>query len=1161
MALAIIAAVSGGAIALMPRRAASAAAARGPGEAEKPAGGEAAAGDSPGGKPHDHQPAARAADIYSTLERFAGLPRPAEEDDDRRCERTAQVMTRVCANGYRRVRALLATVPDPQDSRFAKLFDDLVSAMRVALERSGFVDDRFFDPWQSDPPAGGGPARRHRDQPGMLLFRREETKELVVLLLVGETPTSGVQRRAMRAALDLAAAITASPCGGGGPAAAPQAIPVIAPTMSGTRESLRVILTGWFDDQRSRRAPGPYCGAGPDLPFNLEFVSGAATSDDNQRVLDTELTAEIRGIFPRFTSTFHGATRSDDEKQKFVIEYLAQRLGTCNIALLAESSTSYGQQITASSRHSRAILCQDGSPIRLINLSFPLHISKLRGERAAGASAAPAPAAPTNILKRLQTLERDESEVEEDAFPTKSRMTQPVSEIALLQILHAIATEDVRAVVIVASATADVLFLVEKVRLSFPNVTVVVNDADLVYLHDDISFMDGVLVASTYPLFPWAQRVTYPFEGDSDRLLFPSSAAEGTYNAALLLLADKKNARVMDYGPPFVVPAADFQPSLWMTVVSKNAFWPLAVAAPRGGSYLRQATAPPPVAGDETERTIWTLPRSFVFELGGFILVVLNALLAWAYLRGQGASTSARDPGAGRFRDLFLPPKNFPHKNMRHLELAVLLLTLSIVTAGFFAIGVVIVIPPEGEISWRCRMLTLATGICTLVMHGLAAHAFLRLGGVGRRRAPLIAAAVVAAVSLAGGAGGFSRLHALWRAGQEGGRVTHLMFFIERARNLDSGVSLLWMGLLLGAGHALWILGHLRQARIVEEAAALRAYGVIPAARHHEATHDLSLLGSLQLAEPMRAAAREAEGVSPSPLTAAFMALVFVYTMLISRQLVYFEGAAWGWICAVAYALLLALVVYGCARYVRTWRVLEELLARVAPLSVTDALQRIPAELLTSFKRPWDSQVFAVWQRHCQAMFAEPRTDPKLIPKWSAALDANEGALQKLLAAPVAAQIEGAEKNPPVPQPPLTSEQWANVRDDFIAMRLVAFVQYIRAHLANFVAVSTAALLPALWATNFYPLRENRFLLMLVLVITGGAIAVAALVFVQMSRNYVLSRMAHTNPGVVTWNRSFVTSLLVHVAIPLLALLAVKFPEFSQGWSAIIAALSSTGGS
>jgi hypothetical protein len=39
-----------------------------------------------------------------------------------------------------------------------------------------------------------------------------------------------------------------------------------------------------------------------------------------------------------------------------------------------------------------------------------------------------------------------------------------------------------------------------------------------------------------------------------------------------------------------------------------------------------------------------------------------------------------------------------------------------------------------------------------------------------------------------------------------------------------------------------------------------------------------------------------------------------------------------------------------------------------------------------------------------------------------------------------------------------------------------------------------------------------------------------------------------------------VTSLLVHVAIPVLALLAVKFPELGRAWGVLIATVSVFGG-
>jgi hypothetical protein len=361
------------------------------------------------------------------------------------------------------------------------------------------------------------------------------------------------------------------------------------------------------------------------------------------------------------------------------------------------------------------------------------------------------------------------------------------------------------------------------------------------------------------------------------------------------------------------------------------------------------------------------------------------------------------------------------------------------------------------------------------------------------------------------------------------------------------------MGVLLAFGHAMWILGHLRQVRIAEDAADLRKFGVI---LDKVPPTQSSLMGTMGVAQPMNEAVCQAEGVWPSRFGAALMVIVVLDALWVSRRLIFFEGAAWGWLCSGAYALLLALIVYGCTRHYRTWRALEDVLAKVAPLPVTAALERIPTELLTSFKRPWDRYVFEVWQRHCQRVFAPLRDDEKLVTAWSEALDTKPEDLKQLLVAPVSAQLELTEKSLAAPPSAPRSKKWASTWEEFLAMRTVAFVQYIRAHLANFVAVSTAALLPALWATSFYPLRENRFLLMLVLLVTGAVVSVTALVFVQMNRNYVLSKMDRTNPGKVTWDRTFITSIVLHVALPVLALLAVKFPELSRGWSALTDVLS-----
>jgi hypothetical protein len=1145
-------------------------------------------------------------DALTTLERFAGIPRTPERDAAGLCTRVTSAVDRVCSLGYQKVHVLLATLPDPLDSRFAKLFDDEVGAIRMALERSGFVDDRFYDPWQRDLSSAEGAHPQRWREPAALIFRRVETedengkklaedrKELLVLLMVGETPTAGIHRQALRKALDLANAIQAASCDASqaepfGPLEEAEAasrrarstLPIVGPAMSGSAESLRLTLTQWFAEQRFRRADAPSCGSGVGPPFDIEFVSGSATSDANREILERQLTKEIDRTFKRFSSTFRATVLPDSVQRDAVIRYLARRLRICRIAFLTEASTSYGEEFADSAKKPTTETCPDGTDLRLVNLPFPLHISKL--QNLAFDSTPTKESSSAALQRRLGNLERDDDSSKPDSFPTKSRVTQSASEIALREVLDGISTEDVDAIVIVASSTADVLFLAERIRRSFPNVTVVVNDADIVFLHDDVPFMEGVLAASTYPLSPWTQRLGFPFEGDSNRLLFSSGAAEGTYNATVFLIDQLTTINVLDYGRPFAIPDEDFWPPQWITVISKGAFWPLAAVALGDAGYLQHAEPLPGALSGTHTRTIkheiWTLPHSFVFLLAGVLLALIDLLTIIAYARARympGSEKPSAAPEAqgilaklrclfveptltgartaARAVNLFAQPKIFGPKGMQKFEIASLLLILLLVNAGFLAVGIVTTLPPTSGVTGPWAALTVVFGVITIFVAVLTAYAFLDcLGAEGKVRSLLAIIVGLGVVALAVGLG-WSRLAALKAAGTEGPRVAHLMFFIERARNLDSGVSLLWMALLLAAGHAMWNIGHLRQVRIVEDAATLRDRGVISVApRDAKAVDD-----DLTLAQPMSAVIEEAEGVLPSRLGAILMGIVFVDALWISRHLTFFESPVLGWISAGAYALLLALIVFGCARYLRTWWALEEVLARVAPLPVVGALRRIPGRLLTSFKRPWDARVFEVWQRHCHEVFVGLPDKEAQLKLWAATLEEKDLAT-KLLTSPLATQIEWLKKLPAA----AASEgemQWRLKWEEFLAMRLVAFIHYTRTHLANFVGVSTAAILPALWATNFYPLRQNRFLLMLVLAVAGAATLVPAVVFVQMNRNYVLSRLARTRPGRVTWDRGFVSNILVHVAVPLLALLAVKFPELGRWWGAIIGGVAALGG-
>src|SRR5262249_8895883 len=133
---------------------------------------------------------------------------------------------------------------DPVDSQYGDRFDFTVDAIQRAAETQEYVLDRFWFPWEkvrskeaTPTSAGKGRAElaaRHKEQPGVLLFRNNKVgswryKTLLVIFLVGETPTKGIHKVAFSACLDL---ITRSKDFRKGPK--PATIQVLGPYFSGS---------------------------------------------------------------------------------------------------------------------------------------------------------------------------------------------------------------------------------------------------------------------------------------------------------------------------------------------------------------------------------------------------------------------------------------------------------------------------------------------------------------------------------------------------------------------------------------------------------------------------------------------------------------------------------------------------------------------------------------------------------------------------------------------------------------------------------------------------------------------------------------------------------------------------------------------------------------
>jgi hypothetical protein len=208
------------------------------------------------------------------------------------------------------VDSIIATLPDPIETGFSVKLDDDIDAIQRAAEAEGYVLDRFKLPWptpveraasggnaeidQSDdteptpdnpPPPGGKPVLR--SEPGVLLFRDDYRHRLLVVFVVGETPTSGIHKPALRKALQqscelrnaFVSSLHAADCGNNCP---PPPINIMGPAFSGSEDSIAYAIHDWRS-QGSLGVGGTNCSAA-----KIRMISGSATSIDQKGFHDSD---------------------------------------------------------------------------------------------------------------------------------------------------------------------------------------------------------------------------------------------------------------------------------------------------------------------------------------------------------------------------------------------------------------------------------------------------------------------------------------------------------------------------------------------------------------------------------------------------------------------------------------------------------------------------------------------------------------------------------------------------------------------------------------------------------------------------------------------------------------------------------------------------------
>lgn len=1049
---------------------------------------------------------------------FLGLPpeaRPGTPAD------VNAVFAQACMGRYR-LESIVALVPDPVDSNLAANFDQAIEAIQTAGADSGYLLDRLWLPWTGD----DAQSKLYREAPGILLFRNrkltdekgQQDSRLLAVYLVGETPKQGIHKRAFGAALELASRLTTfSPAPSSptptfevcppprpviaAPVQPPQVLPqpasaeprirILGPSLSGSMPSLRSSLENWRDGAKAAEEPS----------VSFQVVTGSATAQG--------LEEQLAGI-----ASFERTVLPDDELQRCAFDFLVKELGwdRDKIALLAESDTGYGRPPESDTADGR----QKESPA-MLTVRFPSGLASLRSaweKDEEAESEARAKGEKVAVPRGSLALSLADKSRPVDIVPQFSDLSVAAHDLVLSNLLDSIWRGGIRYVGILSTDVRDKLFLAERIRLFAPDMVVFTLDNNLLYAHPQYSAaLDGTLVLTSFPLYPENQRWRETFAGPAGlyRRQFASEFQQGIFLAA---------GKLIDGRAP--------QPRGWIAAVGNGTLWPI-------------ASFPETLVGYED-----------LAGRGDLQLLLITALLCLLALW---------------LRAVYPPAEIYAGTNEVDLTARRLLaFGNSVLAALGGVIAVLGTLPFWASRSWGLRSVGWDRLFESLYLAGLAAGYFFLVWSAARATVPPHA--------LAGAARRRGRVH--WLAWALGGVVLLLglavalpwswmpggaEFFYLRGRKLTSGLSPVIPLLLLGGSFYFWVLMELKRRRLIARQAIewpLRW------------RLDPPLEGVQAIVAPIYALMHRTFPARPwgkppsnSPVSrrlasqgrwfwiALLVLLVPPAIMLMRIVQPICEPRGYGRLFLLICLFAFCLAAVSFFQFFALWLDLDRMLQRLDHTRLTAAFRRISSLVAWSPMRafgwsPPNFKMITVTAERLRPLLYKPGQQvlfehlETLFRADQAGDLATETRARTELERLFAAATEKLAQYNALPEV-----------EEFFAVRIVAFLRPVVAHMRNCLTAALLASLALLFAVRCYAFEPQWFVSVGIWVALGIGVVVTLWVFVQMDRNASLSAIGGTDPGKVSFDRHFLVNVLTYGVIPLAGIAVTQFPQvgrFVTGW-------------
>jgi hypothetical protein len=704
----------------------------------------------------------------------------------------------------------------------------------------------------------------------------------------------------------------------------------------------------------------------------------------------------------------------------------------------------------------------------------------------------------------------------------------------------------------------------------------------------------GILAITTYPLMELNQRWTNLLnpQGGPTRKLFPSRASEGIYNATRSLLLgmgsadhhkDSDHGQLAEYFNPFEDcaggPDAREQcktPPVWVMVVSREGYWPIAVADPdpdQDSSPDSKADSKPDSQllswkshDNKSQLSVGPIPRLWrlLFALlTGFMVFYSACLIASLGRRGQQRALA----GWGVW-----PREEGWLARLCYLSISSLsLLALyAVYTAPMFALNRN---QPSNypAVAGASMLLLLAASLAPVLKACLGPH-HKRNGKLDPWHYGILAIAGVYVAVLI-----WALRHLFFLPDAQ----SHERFFFAfRSMHLSSGVAPIAPLLFLLAGFFCWGKVHLTRLALL-----------------HDRVPWLPQLGTSIEAEALEQERKQLEALVRDPLPfhwrtlGAFAIIVLIWTYLAS-SLRSFEVWPYERLVVLSLSVLYALLFLTWGRIMAIWAKFHLFLESLERHPIRFAFSALPREETWSpifhasaGKRSYTAEVHvrdglkvlseylspalqeAARKYNHQLELVLKRATAGLRVPWSAHRDLGErlGEVDNLLIEILQPHWDSGEwETAPAAKPPQKQSDSSDDQQDarpvetslwpdddpgraaqtMIAFQLIGYVRYTLHQVRNLIYFVMVGFVLSMAALDSYPFQAPRtittFITIMFLVFAGGIVLVMA----QADRDRILSRITNTTPGAL--NSGFFKRLVIYLGVPLVTVIGSQVPSWGR---------------